>query len=294
MRSVRLVNLTLRHALACAKLGWHVFPCLPGDKRPNGFLVKRGVKDASKDPVKLTRWFDRFPEQNIGLACGPSGLVVIDVDTRAGGLLEFEDLLRQGAFPRTPKALTGGGGFHFFFRATSIPLKNGPLRGHRGIDVKTDGGYVVIAPSLHASGRRYEWDPNARPSATPVADLPDWLFQIARVMDTPTPVPIRPSRPPGPSPLDRASRYLARCEPSVQGQGGSVACLKSAIALVQGFDLSDDDAYYLLATEFNPRCTPPWSERELRRKVKEAGRLAPAKGHARGWLADKPLAKRVG
>lgn len=287
------MNLTLRYALACAKLGWYVFPCLPLDKRPDGRLVKHGVKGASIDPVVIRKWFTEG-DHNLGLACGPSNLVVIDVDPRNGGGQELVELQRQGVFPETPIAHTGGGGLHYFFRAPSEPLKNGPLRGHRGIDVKTAGGYVVIAPSIHASGNMYEWDREARPSTTPVAPLPDWLFNIARVLDEPPPVLPRPSRPPGPSPLDRASKYLARCEPSVQGQNGSSACLKAAMFMCQGFDLTDDEALYLLTTEYNPRCQPPWSLRELTRKVKEANRLTPPRGQPRGWLADKKLERRVG
>jgi hypothetical protein len=73
---------------------------------------------------------------------------------------------------------------------------------------------------------------------------------------------------------ERASKYLAKCEPAIQGSGGSNATLKAAICMTRGFALEPADAFDLMAREYNPRCQPPWSEQELRRKVEHASGMA--------------------
>jgi hypothetical protein len=70
--------------------------------------------------------------------------------------------------------------------------------------------------------------------------------------------------------MERASRYLARCKPSISGQDGHSRLLAATTAMVIGFDLSDADAKHLLMSEFNPRCVPPWREKDIDHKVKQA------------------------
>jgi len=81
--------------------------------------------------------------------------------------------------------------------------------------------------------------------------------------------------------VDRARRYVSRVPGAVSGQGGHQTTWLVALALVRGFDLPTEVAYELLAGDFNPRCEPPWSERELRHKVESAARDATAE---RGYL----------
>jgi len=74
----------------------------------------------------------------------------------------------------------------------------------------------------------------------------------------------------GGSRLERASTYLAAMPAALAGSGGHTATFQAAVALVRGFALHPDDALHLLAAEYNPRCRPPWSIRELRHKVQSA------------------------
>jgi hypothetical protein len=74
--------------------------------------------------------------------------------------------------------------------------------------------------------------------------------------------------------LDRASRYLAAMPAAISGSGGHRATFAAACALVRGFALSEDDALALLVAEFNPRCAPMWSIRDLRHKVRQAHQRA--------------------
>jgi hypothetical protein len=73
--------------------------------------------------------------------------------------------------------------------------------------------------------------------------------------------------------VERARKYLSRMEPSVSGSNGHNALLSAAGALVNGFDFDDGLAMQLLQEEFNPRCSPPWSERELRHKINQTRKL---------------------
>ena len=67
----------LRSALSLAERGWHVFPCVPGGKRP---ALRGSWQDhATTEPARIRAWWSRAA-YNIGIACGPSGLVVIDLD----------------------------------------------------------------------------------------------------------------------------------------------------------------------------------------------------------------------
>jgi len=90
--------------------------------------------------------------------------------------------------------------------------------------------------------------------------------------------------------LERASAYLARIPVALDGQGGDRATFAVAKALVRGFSLSVEEALPLLLA-WNRDCKPPWSEAELRRKLRSA---ASSSGKAEGYLLpDRPMASRA-
>lgn len=68
----------------------------------------------------------------------------------------------------------------------------------------------------------------------------------------------------------RASAWLAKVDPAISGSRGSVPTFRAALGLVRGFNLPADVAFELMRAEYNPRCLPPWSERELRHKIRQA------------------------
>lgn len=142
-------KLTLCEA-ACdyAERGLFVLPA----KRDKAPLIAGGFNSASNDPDQLLRWWSRWPEANIGIACDASDLVVIDVDERSDGFVTLDELELKCELPKTPCSQTGGDGLHAFFRYPGVPLK-GRLP---GIDIKHHG-YVIAPPSIHQSGKRYEW-----------------------------------------------------------------------------------------------------------------------------------------
>lgn len=85
--------------------------------------------------------------------------------------------------------------------------------------------------------------------------------------------------------LERARLYIAKMDGAIAGSHGHAATFKAAIALVRGFAVEPDDALRILLEDFNPRCAPPWSEKELRHKVKQAALRAK---QPFGYLADRP------
>ena len=80
---------------------------------------------------------------------------------------------------------------------------------------------------------------------------------------------------------ERAAKYLSKMEPAISGSGGHNSCFKAACALVLGFDLPVEDALSLLLMEYNPRCEPQWTERELRHKVNSAAKQPGQRGYLR-------------
>ena len=161
----------LDHALQYAHRGWHVFPlhsvrndlcscgksdCESPAKHPR---TAHGLLDATTDEDTLTKWWSTWPDANIGVRTGQvSGIVVLDLDAQKGGLDSWAELQDTNGRVETLTSLTGGGGMHLFFTAPANELKSTGSEIAPGIDTRAEGGYVVVPPSLHISGRRYQWE----------------------------------------------------------------------------------------------------------------------------------------
>ncbi len=157
--------------------------CQAKGKHPQ---IKNWGEDASTDPDKIEDWWSHTPLANIGIPMGEkSGLVALDVDTRHDGEKSLADLVNEfGELPDTITATTGSGGKHYVFKYTEeLCLKN--VVGFRdGLDVRTQGGLIVAAPSMHASGNPYAWDPGHSPFEMQAADMPDWLVKEIQKVGT--------------------------------------------------------------------------------------------------------------
>jgi hypothetical protein len=92
--------------------------------------------------------------------------------------------------------------------------------------------------------------------------------QIDRWPQSVKPPEMRPTDLPS---IERARRYLASVPPAIAGQHGDIRTFRVCCRLVRGFALDDDQALYVLA-EWNARCDPPWTEVELRDKLRRAAR----------------------
>jgi putative DNA primase/helicase len=240
----------LEAALAYARRGWPVFPlhhpdphrgcscidangCRSPGKHPR---TRKGLKDATTDPAQIRRWWELYPLVNVGLAMGrKSGLVAVDVDPRSGGDASLCELIEaHGELPATLEAVTGGGGSHIFFAHPGVTFKNSSSVLGEGLDVKTDGGYVVAAPSLHASGKRYEWRTKRSP-----ASMPGWLLRLLTAEKAPaTPTPSKPSTPTrsptspklgGIIPLHSRNAQLFRIACALRGDGAGQEEIERAV-----------------------------------------------------------------
>jgi Bifunctional DNA primase/polymerase, N-terminal len=181
-------------ALEYAAIGWRVHPCFwirqdsacscgeecnsPG-KHP---ILKAWQRQATTDPALITRWWRRTPEANIAVATGPgSDIFVLDVDGPEGerNLAALER--KHGPLPEIyPQQWTGSGvGWQAFFRyPEGRTIRNsvgrlGPKLDTRGID-----GYVLLPPSNHRSGNRYEWAVDRKPGSIPPEPAPEWLVDL--------------------------------------------------------------------------------------------------------------------
>lgn len=157
-------------ALGYAAKGYPVFPALKidGSKKP---LVKWGKGEdghpdfrqrcATTDPETIRAWWKRWPLAMIGMPTGePSGIVVLDID-RKDGIDGLENLRAAGVDPYKLSpviAITPSGGMHVFMKYTG-PLKNSASLLAAGVDVRGDGGYIVLPPSLpDLSKPEYQWE----------------------------------------------------------------------------------------------------------------------------------------
>jgi hypothetical protein len=191
-------NPLLSAALAYAKRGWSVLPlhyptadgcscgrpCKTPGKHPFARLVARGSLDATTNPNTITDWWTRHPLCNIGVATGSlSQLLVIDLDDRPmdgrDGSHSWRRLVTLNHAVDTVEAITGGGGRHLYFSLPSgLTVAQSKDAIGLGVEVKSDGGYVVAPPSLHPSQRTYEWDAFGHPDDQPVEAAPQWLLSL--------------------------------------------------------------------------------------------------------------------
>jgi putative DNA primase/helicase len=136
-----------------------------------------GAHSATTDVSILTKWWHRWPVANIGIATGKDSFSVLDADITGtvNGLETLADFqLKHGPLPETVEQITGSGGRQFFFEYSG-DLAN-RVRFAPGLDTRSDGGLVVVPPSLHISGKRYRW--HSPPDKTLLATWPEWLLEV--------------------------------------------------------------------------------------------------------------------
>lgn len=207
----------LGYAVQAASRGWHIFPVEPGAKtphkiRPDKPYTIRWSEVATNDVATVTDYWLYSPMANIGIACKPSGLLVVDCDIakkeyalrdtnwgylhdRLGPLVDGEDVLREmcerwgdgyEAFRRTYRVCTASMGLHLFFRWPEgvQASQASPVPG--ALDIRCNGGQrggYVLGP-----GSATEKGPYVAENDLPVADAPPWLVEMCREKPRPKPV----------------------------------------------------------------------------------------------------------
>lgn len=241
-------NPFLMAALSYAAGGIPVFPCSPVNKRPlTPAESAPGAKDgglylASTDEAQIREWWRRFPKALIGARTGPvSGRFVVDLDPRddaagdmlaalaewCGGALTEPDG-KTGEIIEPPIVRTQSGGFHLWYaysgllegerlgnRAnlfSKVPDAPGPIRQH--VDVRGDGGYVILPPSQMENGNVYAWEREGSGFQQAPARLLDLIlrrgeFDPAAALPSPAPSTGGASMPPTEDVVEEARRKYA-------------------------------------------------------------------------------------
>jgi hypothetical protein len=237
---------TCQRGTRCSDPGKH--PCLAGWPRA-----------ASTSPGEVRRWWQRWPQANVGLLTG-AGFDVLDLDGPAG-VEALRVVLSQGDPQEHPGPVvrTGGGGWHLLYAPTGLGNRVGLLP---GVDWRGHGGLVVAPPSVHASGRAYRW---VRPLAAELPAVPqEWRARLAppRAQRTST-------SPPPPAATGRAGAYArtALASEAAAVRAAPVGTCNHTLNRA-AFNLGQLVAARLLDPE------------EVRAVLLEAAMAAPATGHA--------------
>ena len=266
-------KLLLKAALSYARLGWSVFPvhsarhgqCSCGDKHCENVgkhpRTSHGVKDGTTDTDPIRNWWKKWPHANVGIATEKqSGILVLDIDPRHEGGASLHSLLKKhGPLPKRPKVKTGGGGRHYYFEHPGILVKS-KVGIRPGLDVRSEGGYVVAPPSRHESGHRYRWVKGARPEDIKPPVLPKWLLALLTEEEVTKP----------------------RKENDEQiPEGERNASLTSLAGAMRRHGASEDAILAALQEHNQERCDPPLSEKEVKSIASSVSKYSPSKSDGR-------------
>jgi putative DNA primase/helicase len=256
--------------------------------------VKRGKapthfgwqKDALKWPElrqEMERVWEREGGCNIGLKTGKnSKLVCIDIDAKSGGLAWYKE--HENHLGNPVREFSANGGMHLYYRYPAALLENGRElrtrssggRVFKGVDILADGGgQVVTYPSIHASGTtQYKFERNLDliDALYEADELPKWIVEEILTANRQERERVNDNNVDGEAQeldVHGARMAIRDLRPAVEGDGGDLATLKAAL-VCRDFGLSQSQVYDLLLSEYNPRCSPPWSPKDLLDKVKNA------------------------
>jgi hypothetical protein len=250
---------------------WPTHPLKPDAKEP---LTPHGHQDATLDEQQIQTWWKKYPKANIGIPTGVR-FWVLDVDPRNGGDETLQHLIhRHGALPDTIQQMTGGGGRHFLF---DCPETFTPKCGHlgEGLDVKGEGGYIVVAPSIHPSGNMYTWDGLEPIHKQKLLPAPAWLLEeIERAQKKTQSEPVRVEER---IPHGRQEKTLFRYGCSMRAKGHSEA-----------------EIFAVLWQANQDRCEKPGPEKDIRKLAASICKYPPGSQHANSpsWITNAPQPER--
>lgn len=244
--------------------GLAIFPLIPGQKLP----ALKGWQDAATtDAEKLAAWFDGTRDYNIGVATGPSGLIVLDTDQKEGrdGDANLRALAGKhvGDLDQTFTVESPTGSRHYYFSGAPVRDSVGKLAD--AVDVRSKGG-LVVGPGSTTTKGTYRVINQAK-----IAPAPQWLIDaIAHAYVQAEKVELVAAVELDTEPaFAQAHAYLAEAPAAISGQGGNDTTYRVA-ARLKDIGLSELMAGTLMLGDWNDRCSPPWAEDELLEIVSHA------------------------
>lgn len=256
-------------------LGWSILPlhwiangkCTCGRPDCGGSAGKHPLgewRQHQDQPMTLEQVDEAWttqPYANIGLVTGAkSGVVVLDIDPRHGGDIGLETLEHQyGKLPHTLESLTGGGGRHLIFKHPGTPVKN-KVNLAPGVDVRGDGGLIVLPYSVHASGQRYEWELSSLPNQVKPAPMPEWLLKLLTTPQAQAPNGTKED-------TDWAKIILHGAK---EGERNNTAARLAGRLVRKGLSAPEAAAFLLVWNKLN---NPPLPDDEILRTVESVAKL---------------------
>jgi hypothetical protein len=262
--------------------GWRVVPIPGASKAPR----LRGWENLRLTSKEIGRYF-YAGDQNIGVLLGEPSNMLVDVDLDHPLAVE----LAARFLPKTPTIFgrVSKPRSHWIYYLTEPAATRQwriPNRKSVVLELRSTGAQTVFPGSHHPSGEPVHWETFGEPTRVEPAYLEQCIESLYECVckslqvSKATRSPILPAEhdlaPQGI--VDRARKYLAKMPPAVSGQGGHDATFHAACTLVLGFGLGRSQALILLS-EWNERCDPPWSEKELEHKIDDANKQPGWRGY---------------
>lgn len=150
-----------------------LIPLQPGEKKP---ITYQWQKEATIDVAKIKEWIFKHEGCNWAIIPGQVGYVVIDVDTKDGGMEFWDYLVQLHGEPLTAKQITGSGNYHYIFKTRNGEKFKGHFRDCKGIQTRI-ANYIACEPSIHPTTKKpYKWE-----RFDDILEMPDWVYdQITR------------------------------------------------------------------------------------------------------------------
>lgn len=225
--------------------GWNILPVKPDEKRP--YMTNWLQYTKSKPPKeKVKEWFLALSGAGVGVVTGRvSNMVVLDVESYCP--TPIEKLLEM--YPTQMYSRTGSGGYHLFYQyPMSMPKVSNRVRLMEGVDLRADGGFIVLPPTLHPSGNRYQWVKRG-----PLGTFPKSLLNLDSQPKT-----------------THSEGWITELLRGVSEGGRNDACARLA-----GYFFKKGLTYDIVETllmEWNERNDPPMTAREMRTTIKSIER----------------------
>ncbi len=216
--------------------------------------TKNGLRDATTDEAVIRSWWDAWPNASIAIRTG-SGLAVIDLDGDEGlaTLATLRD--RVGSEQFETVTVQTGRGEHLWFKPVNGEVRNSAGQLGTGVDVRGEGGYIIVPPSRHASGARYAFEVGYGLDDRPMLPFPNGLLAIA---NDASPSSVADREDLAAIPRGRRNAKLASMAGTMRRAGFDTGAIRAA----------------LLKT--NERCDPPLEEREVTCIARSIGNYTPA------------------